>query len=337
MTKIWDGRIFVCWGKEPKQGFLVHCGWMKDGSYMDISDETLLGWGPQTALEQQGGFSYFEDPRILAVSGERIIIEYSAVYWTNVVFLKYGILTLNKMTNELELDVFRVHQNQKNWIIVEGSDEQVYFIASINPLRVVRMFDRSDGEEGFKLAYEADAPVHLPWDPEYGTELRGGTPAVLITNPNKETFGSAPPSMYISFFHTNCNCELPHYGYISYWMGAVTFCPTFPFNIHSISPSPILNGDMYTGEWCKYLPHQQVDYVIYPTGGGLLFFVYESTYLHIHTSIHSYSLLHTPIGIVVEDNGQYMVVSAGHQNDNLMVMNFSIPVLLASMVVVSEC
>jgi hypothetical protein len=85
----------------------------------------------------------------------------------------------------------------------------------------------------------------LPWRGEYGSFLKGGTPAILVDG------------HYLSFFHT----ESSHTTAINtYYMGAITFCPQFPYEIHSISECAIMGDDWYEEEWS----HSSRDYVVFP-------------------------------------------------------------------------
>ena len=42
-TKLWNGRVLACWGIKPYKGFTVYCGWFKEGSYSELSQETFMG------------------------------------------------------------------------------------------------------------------------------------------------------------------------------------------------------------------------------------------------------------------------------------------------------
>lgn len=48
----------------------------------------------------------------------------------------------------------------------------------------------------------------------------------------------------------------------TYLMGAITFCPHPPFNIHAITYQPIVNQSFYDGPWIW----PSLDFGVYPSG-----------------------------------------------------------------------
>ncbi len=63
-----------------------------------------------------------------------------------------------------------------------------------------------------------------------------GTPAILVND------------VYLALFHTKAYVQKPYYNIYSYFMGAITFCPHPPFNLHSMSSQPIAHEDWYVSQ-----------------------------------------------------------------------------------------
>lgn len=89
-------------------------------------------------------------------------------------------------------------------------------------------------------------------------------------------------------------------------MGAITFCPKPPFNVHTISRHPIVNESMYKGKWTD---SPKIDYVMFP------------------------------IGIMRdrEKENDFVWLSFGHQDIEGWVVQFELDGLFQSMELVSSC
>ncbi len=157
---------------------------------------------------------------------------------------------------------------------------KVMFIERINPMHVIELLDDVHGDINvnsskfidmnqmakIKTVHRSEAvPVaDMPWNSRYGTEFRGGSNTLLITSehlglPARQFLpgGGENKEVFMAFFHTKAHVYLE-----TYFMGVLTFCSTPPFNIHSMSPYPIIpNEGMYQGPWLF-----TVDYVLYPSG-----------------------------------------------------------------------
>eukprot|EP01034_Spumella_vulgaris_P038623 gene38623-47700_t len=150
-------------------------------------------------------------------------------------------------------------RNAKNWVMFLFQD-RVHFIQNINPMHVlaVKSVDHSSHYGEMEVIQHDTAEVALPWLSEYDSLIRGGTPMIPVTTQNNT-------SLYIQFFHTAAKSEL---GVKTYYMGALTVCPSRPFRIHSMSRHPIVpRSSFYQGSWAN---PPLMDYVLFPTGIVLL-------------------------------------------------------------------
>lgn len=141
---------------------------------------------------------------------------------------------------------------QKNWSPFEW-DGKLMLSYSVNPHEVMTPNLKTGS---CQTTYTSEKVIN--WD--YGSQLRGGTPAQLVDGE------------YLAFFHTGVilksgtsdNRELWHY-----FMGAYTFSAEPPFEITSTSPAPIDALGFYT-----YSSHFKR--IIYPSG-----FVVEGNNLYL--------------------------------------------------------
>jgi hypothetical protein len=140
-----------------------------------------------------------------------------------------------------------------------------------------------------KTVYRHES-VPLPWKPWYGLPIRGGTPAIMVNG------------YYLSMFHTVAMFQMP-FKLKTYFMGAVTFCPKPPFQLHSMSSHPIVKERFYDGEWVK----TNLDYVVFP------------------------------VGIVMDVDGKHILVSMGSQDKTGWIIKLEIEGLFASLDIISDC
>jgi len=225
-----------------------------------------------------------EDPRLLALSDGSVMVVYAGSfgkfemnYRGNRDCLQfYSIGRFNYKSNSLEFGdsvmlLYPEGGHQKNWVPFEYNNT-VHFFQSINPLHVVAL--ESVNEERHTASIRTvfrdinttdGVPItrRLPWQEEYGKQLRGGTPAILVRG------------VYLAFFHTQVNLHV-FYSLNTYFMGAVTFCPHPPFSISSISAYPILLPNLYEGNWVPKFHN----YVVFPSGISL-----DEDGKHIHVSL----------------------------------------------------
>ncbi len=86
-------------------------------------------------------------------------------------------------------------------------------------------------------------------------------------------------------------------------MGAITFCPNFPFHIHSMSSLPILKESLYEGPQIDKL----IEHVVFP------------------------------ISLILDDDPEYILLSFGYNDRHGIISKMHISELLQSLVEVSEC
>lgn len=170
----------------------------------------------------------------------------------------------------------------------------LHFIQSIHPLHVLALTS-VDGNRlaTLRTVYRdtANSTRPLPWlGQEYGSHIRGGTPAILVRG------------VYLAFFHTQVNLKV-FYSLNTYFMGAVTFCPHPPFKMHSISVYPIVDRRLYEGNWVPKFHN----YVVFPSG------------------------------LVLEEDGDHVLLSLGHQDMSAWVMRLEINSLFDTMDIVEDC
>lgn len=222
----------------------------------------------------------------------------------------------------------------KNWVPFlrtdQHSTDKLLFIQNIHPLHILEhvstdpvthvgsmrrvQYDPLDARNT-----SATEPVPLPWAAEYGSLIRGGTPAILVPYHHHPR----TKSVYVAFFHT-----VAQYHMRTYYMGAVTICNSRPYKIHSISEHPIIPDILlYDGAWLK---NWVVDYVVFPTGTVKHFlFCYFCAFTGLHCLFFS--------GIVLLDGNNTLLVSYGSQDKDGYISEMDLSGLLQSMEIVSEC
>lgn len=202
------------------------------------------------------------------------------------------------------LDGHPFDPSQKNWIPLEYQKE-LFFIQSVNPL-VVLQHQGSNGSDpkvaNMKVVYEDKIGISLPWKSEYGSFIRGGSPAVLV-NPHHVAHREFS-RYYLSFFHSVAQLQ-PGNSLRTYFMGAVSFCPLPPFRVHAISTHPILHEKYYDGAWVE---PRRTDYVMFAIG-----------------------VLQRP------SDQEHVYVSFGHQDKDGYLAKFHLGELFASMEIVNSC
>jgi hypothetical protein len=295
----WHNRTLLCWRTEFKNAKLKY-GWfniydlrsnsrIKDTlSFMEIGKDnpTYTGLGHPKQ----------EEPRVMVLSNNSILNLVAGNAKHRLGTIHYYLATYNPTKNRLEYGPIlwmKYPGKQKNWVPFEDNST-VYFIQQINPLHIVTVTD-IDAETNIatvSTVVRNTTAVTLPWNgEEYGKNIRGGTPAILVHG------------VRLSFFHT-ATTSIPDHSILTYYMGAITFCPTFPFQIHSISPVPIAPPLLYSGaRWV----HPGLDYVSYPTG------------------------------IIADKDGHHVWVSLGHQDRDAYILKINVHQLYRTMRVVSEC
>ena len=98
-------------------------------------------------------------------------------------------------------------------------------------------------------------------------------------------------------------------------MGIITFCPTYPHAIHSISKYPVLNEELYQGAWLN----NNLDYCLYPAG-----LILDDNDVKVDANVN-------------EDKYTYMNAVFGYQDKDAYVMKLHIDRTLESLYHVSDC
>jgi predicted GH43/DUF377 family glycosyl hydrolase len=180
------------------------------------------------------------------------------------------------------------------------------FIHDVRDMSIIECVGKDESKPGYgkvKVIRKSSTPTlksqslddkyvnvsSLPWNSNpYGESIRGGTPAILVRG------------VYLSFFHSVAS---PIHGRL-YFIGAFTFCPEPPFDVHAMSSHPIIFPKWYDGQWLTDI----TDYTVFPTA---LWLDHESD--------------------------QYMYVSVGYRDQDAVVLKIHIDELLESLEHVAEC
>lgn len=223
------------------------------------------------------------------MSNNSLFITYAAVDIYGGISFRKVILTVNKDTNKVEMGGSIVTFNEKNWITFEVPDNKVYYIRNVNPLHVSEVVLK-DGVETVTNVVQL-SKIELPWNHVYIEHVyRGSTPAIMVNG------------VYLAFFHTRSIIQ-PNTKRFTYFMGAITFCPHYPYHVHSISNYPILEPGWYDGPWLVTF----YDYIVYPAG------------------------------IILTPDGKTVYVSNGYQMRDMQILEFDVEELFDSMEIVNEC
>lgn len=298
----WQGRTFFTWRKgmydSPINYAWFNQQWLSDGEKNNKKPSAFLGSIINISIAEHVFNRLQEDPRLLARHDGSLTIVYTA---KESLFKPpkqcYCQLTLDSsskqviVSDSVLLDGHGLDPNQKNWIPFEYNKE-LYFIQTVNPLHILRHTTTDNQQVGqLTTVHRAPTEIHLPWMKEYGAHIRGGTPAVLVNG------------YYLAFFHTVAQLQRRN-NLRTYFMGAITFCPSPPFDIHSISTHPILQEKFYEGAWVE---PRRTDYVMFA------------------------------IGLLKEEDNKHILVSFGHQDKHAYLARFHIQELYESMEIVSNC
>lgn len=231
-------------------------GWMNETTFSVDENINLFGINSSTTIKSYPFNRRKEDPRLLVLKDNSLLISYTAKASLFSTIMQCFIrATLNPITNTVEFkDTWLMYDQErnltgKNWIPMQHK-HRLMFIVHINPMIVLEVVGKGEGHKAITKVVSNSSFVNLPWDPEFGDEIRGGTPAVLVRG------------VYLSFFHTVQLHE--RYRLRSYYMGAMTLCPDHPFNILSMSSFPIIDKgwNLYQNQWLG----RGMDYVVFPTG-----------------------------------------------------------------------
>lgn len=303
---VWLGRYLLCW----RDGGKVAFGWLNERGD-DIDEKSFLGLGGKdgTLHPIRSGEIEQEDPRMLVLSDDRLVVAFTGFFpdpkrphkriGRNIQCFVIARYATSEKRIVFDEHIHKFDQNfgsnrQKNWVVFER-DSSVHFIQHIQQMKILKYTNVTD-PVSHTAAYEevaADSGLSkgsLPWKSRlFGGHLRGGTPAILVH-----------PKYYLMLFHTSFTHRMSEY-----FMGALTFCSSPPFQVQSMSSHPILRTErFYIGDFINGYLH----YVIYPSG-----------------------LIRHP-----QDNDT-LIVSFGHQDKHGYLVHLNLTSLLQSLTMLNHC
>jgi len=298
----WKGKIIIFWRTSFVKGGIEY-GWLNlnqasttfnTTNFHDFKPIEVLGSIPQAPYYRSRHFKFTkqEEPRVTVLSNGKLALIYngntrSFLASQHLTFLEYD---SDSNTVNCNNGQYLIHYEgrQKNWLPFEPNpNDGLYLIQQQNPLHIVQLGTKGFLEQSYhtKTVIKLSQSYNLPWKSEtYGQHVRGGTPPIKINKYN----------LFLSFFHTCHENGL----YKTYFMGAITFNASHPYNLVSMSQVPIARPELYSGRWVW----EGLDYVVYPMGS------------------------------FIDDKEEFIYVSAGWQDIHSIVMKLEIHGLLASLV-----
>lgn len=246
-----------------------------------------------------------EDPRIMMRPNGKLLMQYTAKNtWNTAIRQHFTEFTIHnhtlpngKMEITLEpsepcvLDDKITPLETKNWIALHTDEGRINLIEEINPRHLLAYGENCSYVNSTitPRLHPHHHQLHVPWRGHvYGSFLKGGTPALMVNG------------HYLAFFHTD---ESHTATMTTYYMGAITFCPQFPYRIHSISEYAIMLDQWYEGEWS----HTSRDYVVFP------------------------------MGFIKHPDGKHLLLSYGRQDKDGYIIKINIVELLASLRKMASC
>eukprot|EP00596_Hydrurales_sp_CCMP1899_P002138 CAMPEP_0119047136 /NCGR_PEP_ID=MMETSP1177-20130426/51145_1 /TAXON_ID=2985 /ORGANISM="Ochromonas sp, Strain CCMP1899" /LENGTH=481 /DNA_ID=CAMNT_0007021279 /DNA_START=290 /DNA_END=1735 /DNA_ORIENTATION=+ len=213
-------------------------------------------WSITDYWDSRSRYTQQEARVMLLPDGESIFIIYTARFYNYLKFSQmYAIMSRNSSNNQYNIPSspiwidYKKTEHNKNFIPFLHNNT-IYLIPSFYPMVVLRLEMAFNALSPVTQISGSHNPSSLPWRSEYGTNIRGGTPALSV--PGK--------GYYLLFFHTR---QRSIYGVDHYFMGAMTICSRPPFNIRSMSRVPIVVDPLwYEGPWFN----KYASYVVYPIG-----------------------------------------------------------------------
>ncbi len=298
ISKLHNGKIVYCW-RSPTDPSIIYFGWYNMNNHTITPDprikidNSVLYQGQRSPMQ--------EDARIIQLNEKTIFVTYCGVLGGLIVGQMYATGTYDEATNMIDFrrdssKMFKFPENQKNWTPFIYKNE-LHLFHSLNPVHVVKsggpdpsIDAHNSNIDSVKIVSKLHKEHHLSWDGKlYGEHFRGGTPAVMLRG------------KLFALFHT----QLAFVGkMLTYFMGAITFCPEYPFQIHSVSRVPIVQKKLYEGPWDT---------------GGINYCLY-------------------PMGVVIENSTEkHIYVSMGWQDVHAYVIKLEVDGLFASMDIVNHC
>jgi hypothetical protein len=310
----WNNKIFFTW-RNGMYDSPINYAWfdMKNlGKHFELKNRKKLPNFDEIlsiSIADRAFNHLQEDPRLIHRKDNRMMILYTSKEslftspkqcYCHISFQK----SINNQTtyereyvvsDSILLDGHTLDRHQKNWIpIIDSITDDLYFIQSVNPLHILKHHQTDTNQVGImESVYSTNSTLTLPWRSEYGHMIRGGTPTKFIHG------------HYLAFFHSVSQLQKKN-PMRTYFMGAIRFCPIFPYHIHSISTHPILQEQYYDGYWVE---PRRTDYVMFAIG---IVYLEEKDPLHVF-------------------------VSYGHQDRDGYLAKFHLQELYDSMEIVNNC
>lgn len=324
---LWQNKLLAVWRKGLYiKGF--HFSWLENTtpssgspSTLQLSNSIHHNIGPKThpKIFQHDFNNLMEDPRLVPLrNGSLLVLYTSKANLFSPAKQCYFLADINNATQRAYFSHSVIidkandsswEAGQKNWVPFQPTDadpDTVLFIRQIHPLHIVTVTGIHANKTGIikdvVVPQSNEVAPLLPWKTEFGVPLRGGSPAILL--PQQQ--------LYLAFFHTVAHLQPKNPKMRTYFMGACTFCPTFPYSLSATSVYPIVNSSLYETSWVEG-GLSNIDYVLFP------------------------------MGVVLDPSdegkkrGKHVLVSLGHQDRSGMVMRLEVAGLLNSLEKISAC
>jgi predicted GH43/DUF377 family glycosyl hydrolase len=291
----WNGRYIMTYRKDMYVDNDILARWIRDPF------NTREDMGAAHFIIKKEGFNNMqEDPRLLVLPNNTLVVFYNAkADLFSKVETGVAFLVLNPDSNTIvtikSCKVMMSGPSGGKNLTPFNNGNDVYFVDNLQPMKVWKLLDNCTAHKIVDDQHH-NRLTTAPWRHEYvglndAVPFRGGTPPIMIRG------------KYLSFFHTVVS-HTP--GMKTYFMGAVTLCPTSPYRIHAMSEFPIVNRSWYDGKWVSE-KGVGIDYVVFP------------------------------MGLISYENGKYLAVSVGHQDKFGFTLQIDTQKLLSSLKLVGHC
>lgn len=316
-----SSRFLVCWRTGMLRGSRLRYGWLDVEALSTFNAsknfEAIVEGRDFPFMQSFPGLGSVRqnEPRILLLQDGRISFTYAGnvrhhPMTQHVQFARESPSDSTDAMLDFDPEAYwlRYPGRQKNWVPFEYN-KQLHFIQQFNPLHVVTISHVNEhGAATMKTASRYPLVAELPWNTtKYGDHIRGGSQAILLPSGDK----------FLAFFHTAVE-NPPSYLILTYFMGALLFNATPPFNLLAMSEVPILKPQIYSGPWAR----DALDYVVFPTG----VFMDPDSPNPNSRSKNPNSRFNTN-----NPNSGFIWVSAGYQDRHGLMMKMNLEGLLASL------
>jgi predicted GH43/DUF377 family glycosyl hydrolase len=194
---------------------------------------------------------FSEDPRVIK-KDQNIYLLYNELVPANRYARIMKLALINPESYQPE-NIWTLDQGiqsiEKNWIPFVTEENILHFIYNIYPHKVLKASKSDTLQLDFLSSDIQSLMQNIPWNPEWGNILHGGTPAILVHGE------------YLAFFHSKFIDDRKITWYV---MGACTFNSSPPYNVTSISQFPLIFRNIYSMEHSEMAnPNLRA---IFPTG-----------------------------------------------------------------------